>query len=115
MKRMMPMGFNSTLTRKTPMRRGNAFLARTPLRKVSTKRAAQAGGRKACIAAVRERCGGRCEFPGCHSAMQDGHEILARSQGGSIVDPANVIGLCRPHHNWVTENMNKAREMGLAK
>jgi hypothetical protein len=47
--------------------------------------------------------------------MQDGHERLARSQGGSPSDPENVIGLCRPHHEWVTENMNAARTMGLAK
>ncbi len=97
------------------MKRSTVCMIRIPLRRVSAKRAAQASGRKACIATVRERCGGRCEFPGCNSAMRDTHEILARSQGGSIADAENCLGLCRAHHNWVTENMNAARKMGLAK
>jgi len=92
---------------RTPMKR-------TTLRPISAKRKAEAPARTRCLAAVRERCGGRCEFPGCHAAMQDGHERLARSHGGSPTDPANVIGLCRPHHEWVTQHMNAARTMGLA-
>ena len=90
-------------------------LKRTKLQPVSQKRKSAAPARKQCLVVVRERCGGRCEFPDCQAAMQDGHERLARSQGGSPSDPENVIGLCRPHHEWVTQNMNAARTMGLAK
>jgi hypothetical protein len=47
--------------------------------------------------------------------MQDVHEVLARSQGGSITDPANCLGVCRPCHDFITRNMNIARCLGLAK
>jgi hypothetical protein len=109
------MPYNSTLPpRKKPMPRASKPMKRAPLAKMSAKAKANVTPRRKCLAIVRGRNGGFCEFPGCVAAMRDGHERLARSQGGSSTDPANVIGLCRRHHEWVTENMNKARKMGLA-
>jgi len=96
------------------MPRASKPMKRAPLAKMSAKAKANVTPRRHCLALVWLRCGGRCEFPGCVVAMRDGHERLARSQGGSPTDPANVIGLCGTHHEWVTENMNKARKMGLA-
>lgn len=30
----------------------------------------------------------------------DAHELLKRSRGGSITDPANIVLLCRTCHEW---------------
>ncbi len=71
------------------MRRGNSTLRRTPLAKMSAKTKAKQPARKACCKAVRERCGGRCEFritSVCTGKMQDTHEVRARSAGGSTTD-----------------------------
>lgn len=51
--------------------------------------------------------GSRCEFPGCVRDWVDMNEIKRRSRGGSDVDPANIICLCRPCHEWVTANDGK--------
>ena len=112
--------FNSTFKARTkPMTRsGFANTPREKLKPMSEKRAAKQGGRRKCIASVRERCGGRCEaklLNVCTGEMRDTHEILARSQGGSITDPANCLGVCRPCHDWIGSNMNAARRIGLAK
>jgi hypothetical protein len=85
---------------------------------VSRKRRAQAPARRACIAAVRERSGGRCEFVGmngqrCKQAGDHVHEILSRARGGSITDEANCLDLCWWHHNRVHLNPAWATERGL--
>lgn len=43
----------------------------------------------------------------------DGHERLPRSRGGSPYDLANVITLCRSHHEWVHGHPREAREFDL--
>jgi len=49
----------------------------------------------------------------CTGKSVDLHELLARSQGGSILDPSNIICVCRACHNFVGTEVQKATEMGL--
>lgn len=39
-----------------------------------------------------------CEVPWCTEPSTDPHEVLRRSQGGSITDRANVRAVCNPHN-----------------
>jgi hypothetical protein len=43
----------------------------------------------------------------------DVHEILARSAGGSILDEANVLAVCRGCHEWIGRRPAAALELGL--
>lgn len=45
----------------------------------------------------------------------DVHELIRRSQGGSILDAANVIAVCRPCHDRIGRFPALAFELGLAK
>lgn len=46
---------------------------------------------------------------------RDVHEIVRRSQGGSILDEKNVLAVCRPCHYRITVNPKLAFDLGLAK
>jgi len=50
---------------------------------------------------------------GCNGWADDGDEILRRSAGGSITDPANVRPVGRACHNWATTHPEEMREWGL--
>ena len=43
----------------------------------------------------------------------DVHELLNRSQGGSILDEKNLITVCRPCHTRITGAQKEAETMGL--
>ena len=45
----------------------------------------------------------------------DIHEIIRRSQGGSILDEKNLLAVCRPCHNPIGNNPQLAFDLGLAK
>jgi 5-methylcytosine-specific restriction endonuclease McrA len=45
----------------------------------------------------------------------DVHEIIRRSQGGSILDENNVLAVCRECHNRIGSNPQLAFDLGLAK
>lgn len=45
----------------------------------------------------------------------DIHEIIRRSQGGSILDEANLMAVCRPCHRRIGNNPQLAFDLGLAK
>ena len=51
-------------------------------------------------------------FPACFGEV-NGHELVKRSQGGSIIDPANVVPLCNGHNGWIEDKPDTARWMGL--
>lgn len=95
--------------RKTPMRRGSQ-LRRTAIRPVSKARAAEQRTRVAMLravygeAALCQRCGS--------AEANDAHEIVPRSAGGSITDPANVRALCRSCHDWIHANPAQATAAG---
>lgn len=45
----------------------------------------------------------------------DVHEIVRRSQGGSILDESNLMCVCRPCHSRIGNEPALAFELGLAK
>lgn len=45
----------------------------------------------------------------------DIHELVRRSQGGSILDIDNLIAVCRPCHRRIGNYPKLAFELGLAK
>lgn len=79
-------------------------------------------GRRALVARLlKERpwCEA-CEMldrPGVKIAMrsQDVHELLPRSAGGSLTDPANLVCLCRGCHMYLHAHPKRAMELGLKK
>lgn len=50
-----------------------------------------------------------------HHMSKDVHEIIRRSQGGSILDETNVLAVCRPCHIKIGNNPQLAFDLGLAK
>lgn len=49
----------------------------------------------------------------CDRDSVDVHELLARSAGGSIVEDANVIAVCRTCHDWIGNHPQEALAIGL--
>ena len=49
------------------------------------------------------------------NASMDVHELVRRSQGGSILDEANLMCICRPCHMRIGNNPQLAFDLGLAK
>lgn len=45
----------------------------------------------------------------------DLHELVRRSQGGSILDESNIIAVCRPCHSRIGNHPQLAFDLGLAK
>ena len=43
----------------------------------------------------------------------NGHEVLKRSQGGSIIDPDNIVLLCNGHNVAVEDHPIEAHAFGL--
>lgn len=46
---------------------------------------------------------------------QDVHELIRRSQGGSVLDENNVLAVCRKCHNRIGNYPALAFDLGLAK
>lgn len=89
------------MNRRTRLARTRRLQARTPLKPVSDKQQRKNRERRAMAGRLypeRPRCG----RPGCRRMADDLHEPLTRARGGSIVDPANQVPLCRPCHDEVT-------------
>lgn len=89
---------------------------RTPsieVRRVSKKRARENRLRRK---AVDEKYGDSpaCEVlaEGCTGRAVDVHEPLTRARGGSIVDPDNMVAVCRVCHDWIHANPVEATELG---
>lgn len=51
----------------------------------------------------------------CQGTSQDVHEALARSAGGSILDEANCMTVCRQCHTFIGDNPRIAMALGLRK
>lgn len=45
----------------------------------------------------------------------DVHEVVRRSQGGSILDESNLMCVCRQCHRRIGDNTGLAFDLGLAK
>ena len=98
-------------------------MKRTPLRKVSKKRSREnrerarifevAWGPKEwwrCV--LRDDPRALVDLGSCGGTV-NAHEILKRSQGGSILDPENCVPLCNFHNRAVEDFPEKARKYGL--
>ena len=112
----------SPLCRRTPLHRGGWLARRTPLRSVSAKRAKVQQQRRTMVReelARRELCeaGAMIRFGGyrslCAGLAVDLHEPLTRARGGSILDPANTVAVCRSCHDWIHDHPKAAAEVGL--
>jgi hypothetical protein len=54
-------------------------------------------------------------IPPCYGEV-NAHEIVKRSQGGSITDPSNMIPLCNFHNGWVeTADRDLVWSLGLVR
>ena len=49
----------------------------------------------------------------CGGRSVDIHEPLTRARGGSILDPANTVAVCRACHDWIHDNPESATRLGL--
>src|SRR4051812_49238955 len=90
-------------------------MTRSPLKRISRRKAAQATARRKCMTIVRKRSGGLCEAvtPVCTRYGQDGHEIRKQSQQGDPTDPANVRHVCRACHIYIGNHQAWAYSVGL--
>lgn len=90
------------------------------MRAVSLKRARLNRVRKKIIAEIVGARGPVCEARelvpdvACAGPL-DAHEVLTRGRGGSIVDPANIILVCRFHHSWIDDHPAEAAALGLVR
>ncbi len=87
------------------------------MRAVSTQRAIENRERRKAMAIVRQRDGNRCVgagvLPGrCYGAL-NGHEIITRSDGGSITDSDNIVLLCNHHNEWCDLHAAAAVSLGF--
>ena len=67
----------------------------------------------------------RCEFeplpeydPQCFEEAVDIHHILPRGRSGrdsDLIDPENVMAVCRKHHDYIEANREWALEVGYLK
>jgi 5-methylcytosine-specific restriction endonuclease McrA len=110
---------NQIPKQKTPRKRGSRIASRS--KKMELK---YVGRRKFVkrILAARPYCEA-CPVFAAHdkkklyhrSVSQDVHEIVRRSQGGSILDEKNVLAVCRGCHNRIGREPALAFDLGLAK
>jgi hypothetical protein len=89
------------LTRNAPLTGGQP-LRRIPLKLRSTRRQREYRIRRQLARDLEADGPVMCEWPDCTATADDWHERLARSAGGSIVDPENRACLCRQHHDALT-------------
>jgi hypothetical protein len=83
---------------------------------------ARPGGRRDVVAALlasRPRCeaGPRIAAAGlpspCTGLSVDVHEVKTRGRGGSILDPANLLAVCRRCHDWIDVHQDESHALGL--
>ena len=89
-------------------------MKRTRISPVSKKRQQLNGLRRGFVKQIlQERMACECRLQGCTWYPTDVHEIKTRARGGSIIDPENVLALCRNCHTFITENPSWALETGF--
>ncbi len=101
------------------------YLKRSPIRRRSEKMETLYEERRPFVAKIlleRPLCQA-CKVFAIHDGKttysnhlsRDVHEIVRRSQGGSILDPENVLAVCRPCHVRIGNWPQLAFDLGLAK
>lgn len=125
------------LKRGKPLKRGGSLKRKTRLAPMSKKRRAISTQRQRMVRdelARRPRCEagpmiwlhrstihrvdpkaltGRDLDTLCVGYSCELHEPLTRARGGSIIDPANTVAICRGCHDWVHANPHAAHAIGL--
>ena len=124
------------LRRLTPLRSGGPLRRKTRLRARSRKQSEQyrerakmvtreLWKRELCEAGARiyqyrVRTYGQAQadllnerYARCNGLAVELHEPLTRARGGSILDPANTVAICRSCHRWVHDNPEAATKAGL--
>lgn len=115
--------------KRTPLNRGSSQLKRSKLKYRSNKMNETYVERRALVSEVLRRnpycsackifyvydCIKSDSAVGvCHKNRScDLHELVNRSQGGSILDDANIIAVCRQCHTRITTNPKEAERLGL--
>ena len=103
------------------MKRTKPIRRKTPLRRVSKKRAKESRIYSAKRRAFLEAhpicgCGVQRHLFGelfvCQRRAVDVHHTKGRT-GGNYLDEKTWLAVCRPHHIWIHNNPSKARKMGL--
>ena len=87
-------------------------MKRTPIRAVSKKRQAVNRQRRVLMDHLRETQDW-CSICGETGRELNGHELLGRAQGGSVLDLDNIILACNPCNVWVEDNPREAAEQGF--
>lgn len=87
-----------------------------PINRFSKKARAKQSERKALLKRVVEGkpCKAVWDYR-CTGRATDGHEIKSRARGGSILDDANVMPVCRYCHMMITTHPLEAHERGFLK
>ncbi len=110
------------MKRSGPLKRSSSLKRTSRLAPVSKKRQRENNQRRAVIKKVlehRKACeAGRLigtvdNKHRCSGQPDDIHEPLTRARGGSIVDPANMVVVCRLCHDWIHVNPRLATSVGL--
>lgn len=120
---------------RTPLKRGESELKRSPLAKRSKKTEELYVKRRALVKELLE-AHNYCEACSIFHVLdilssspphlsppsfgivrpnktRDIHELINRSQGGSILERKNVVAVCRPCHTRITTNPKEAERVGL--
>lgn len=78
------------------------------------KRAAEERQRAKLRTEMLSHPAARCQgVEGCRNQPEHLHEVIRRSQGGSITDPENIRTLCSTCHQLVHDNPAWAYSVGL--
>ena len=100
-----------------PLKRFKPLVTRSRLPARSRKRQQVMVERRALVArllAEKPHCEARIEDR-CTRWSVDVHEIISRARGGSILDPANCMTLCRACHSFITDNPQWAYNAGFSR
>lgn len=85
---------------------------------MSQKRREENEVRRSVVSRLVAKRGTRCEARVeviCTGEAVDAHEVLTRGRGGSIVDEANILLVCRQCHEWIHAWPIAAKGYGLLK
>jgi hypothetical protein len=118
-----PLQRGESKLKQTPLNRGNSQLKRTPLAKRSPKMVKKYVERRKIVGEMlqlHKHCEA-CIIWGAFDnkprvkqrRTQDVHELVNRSQGGSILEDRNLFAICRPCHTRVTESPYDSMVTGL--
>ena len=85
------------------------------MRRVSKKRQRMVREESAWRRDELGRRGWRCEARVaelCPNTASQLHHIQARSQGGAVLDPDNVMAVCLYCHDWIERHPKESKSLG---